>query len=144
MTQNGSNGYSAVFSDRILISRGNSMFYAHSENNAGKCETVLEHLNAVSKLCKEFTYEWGEYINANNFRKRVESQSIGATRMRIGLPVLKNLMIPYPPLPEQTAIAQVLSDMNEEIEKLNAKLNKYKNIKQGMMQELLTGKRRFV
>lgn len=34
------------------------MFYAHSENKIGKCESVLEHLYAVSKLCKEFTKEW--------------------------------------------------------------------------------------
>ncbi|OOM81900.1 putative type-1 restriction enzyme specificity protein [Clostridium puniceum] len=49
-----------------------------------------------------------------------------------------------PSLDEQTAIAQILSDMDTEIEKLNAKLNKYKDIKQGMMQELLTGKRRLI
>ncbi len=34
------------------------MFYAHSENKVGKWETVLEHLNAVAKLCREFTGEW--------------------------------------------------------------------------------------
>ncbi|WP_252231698.1 restriction endonuclease subunit S [Clostridium sp. ZBS15] len=45
---------------------------------------------------------------------------------------------------EQTAIAKILSDMDTEIEKLNKKLNKYKEIKQGMMQELLTGKRRLI
>ena len=43
---------------------------------------------------------------------------------------------------EQTAIAQVLSDMDAEIEALEHKLSKYKMIKQGMMQELLTGKKR--
>ena len=47
-------------------------------------------------------------------------------------------------LEEQNAIAKILCDMDEEIEKLNTKLNKYKAIKQGMMQELLTGKRRLV
>ena len=41
---------------------------------------------------------------------------------------------------EQTAIASILSDMDEEIETLTAKLNKYKQIKQGMMSELLTGR----
>lgn len=35
------------------------MFYAHSENKVGKCESVIEHLNAVSRLCKEFASEWG-------------------------------------------------------------------------------------
>lgn len=45
---------------------------------------------------------------------------------------------------EQSAIAQVLSDMDAEIEKLESQLTKYKNIKQGMMQKLLTGKIRLL
>ena len=45
---------------------------------------------------------------------------------------------------EQRAIAQVLSDMDSEIEQLEKKLTKYKQIKQGMMQELLTGRIRLV
>jgi type I restriction enzyme S subunit len=44
-----------------------------------------------------------------------------------------------PTLAEQTAIAAVLADMDAEIESLSTKLNKAKLIKQGMMQELLTG-----
>jgi len=49
-----------------------------------------------------------------------------------------------PELAEQTAIARVLSDMDAEIEQLERKLAKYKMIKQGMMQELLTGKKRLI
>lgn len=45
---------------------------------------------------------------------------------------------------EQQAIAQVLSDMDSEIEQLEKKLAKYQQIKQGMMQELLTGRIRLV
>ena len=45
---------------------------------------------------------------------------------------------------EQTHIAQILSDMDAEIEALENKLNKYKMIKQGMMQNLLTGKIRLI
>lgn len=45
---------------------------------------------------------------------------------------------------EQTAIATVLSDMDTEIEKLESQLAKYRNIKQGMMQTLLTGKIRLI
>ena len=45
---------------------------------------------------------------------------------------------------EQTAIAQILSDMDVEIEQLEQKLDKYKMLKQGMMQELLTRKTRLV
>ena len=45
---------------------------------------------------------------------------------------------------EQTRIAQILSDMDAEIEALEKKLEKYKMLKQGMMQNLLTGKIRLV
>jgi type I restriction enzyme S subunit len=47
-------------------------------------------------------------------------------------------------LAEQTAIANILSDMDTEIESLESKLAKAHEIKQGMMQELLTGRIRLV
>jgi len=52
----------------------------------------------------------------------------------------QNIEIKIPKSEEQTAIATVLFDMNNEIEKLENKLNKYRQIKIGMMQQLLTGK----
>jgi type I restriction enzyme S subunit len=59
--------------------------------------------------------------------------------------VMKSIQITLPPtLKEQTAIAQILSDMDNEIAALEAKRDKYKQVKSGMMQELLTGKIRLV
>jgi type I restriction enzyme S subunit len=58
--------------------------------------------------------------------------------------IIKSIRIPIPPLPEQKAIAQILSDMDAEIAALEQKRDKYKAIKQGMMQELLTGKTRLI
>ncbi len=49
-----------------------------------------------------------------------------------------------PLLDEQTAIADILSEMDIDIDVLEKKINKYKNIKQGMMQELLTGRIRLL
>ena len=49
-----------------------------------------------------------------------------------------NILIPT--IEEQTAIASILSDMDTEIDTLTAKLNKLRNIKQGMMSGLLTGR----
>jgi type I restriction enzyme S subunit len=53
---------------------------------------------------------------------------------------VSKLRFPIPPVPEQSAIATILSDMDSEIEVLEQKLTKYKLIKIGMMQQLLTGK----
>ncbi len=56
----------------------------------------------------------------------------------------QNIEIDTPKPDEQKAIANVLSDMDTEIEKLESQLTKYQNIKQGMMQTLLTGKIRLL
>jgi type I restriction enzyme S subunit len=50
------------------------------------------------------------------------------------------LEVVIPPAEEQTAIATVLSDMDAEITTLEARRDKSRAIKQGMMQELLTGR----
>ena len=57
---------------------------------------------------------------------------------------LKDIEIPIPHPEEQTAIANILSDMDEEITALEAKLSKARQLKQGMMQELLTGRIRLL
>lgn len=56
-----------------------------------------------------------------------------------------SIHIPLPPsIKEQTAIATILSDMDSELESLEKKRDKYLMIKQGMMQQLLTGKIRLI
>ena len=49
-----------------------------------------------------------------------------------------------PSLPEQTAIAEVLSDMDAELAALTQRRDKTRALKQAMMQELLTGRTRLV
>lgn len=58
--------------------------------------------------------------------------------------VIEKLQVIIPEKPEQTAIATFLSDMDAEIDALAAQLDKAKYIKQGMMQELLTGRIRLL
>jgi type I restriction enzyme S subunit len=55
---------------------------------------------------------------------------------------LRTLRITLPPIDEQSAIANILKEIDTEIEVLQYKLTKYRMIKQGMMQVLLTGKKR--
>ncbi|MBD2096817.1 restriction endonuclease subunit S [Trichocoleus sp. FACHB-591] len=57
---------------------------------------------------------------------------------------VKAFTLPLPVIEEQQAIATVLSDMDAEIAALEARLAKTQSIKQGMMQELLTGKIRLI
>lgn len=83
-------------------------------------------------------------INAPEFRKKAENVGTGSTRKRIGLSELRRLEVRCPGLEEQTAIAAVLADMDAEIAAIEEKLAKARRVKQGMMQELLTGRIRLV
>ena len=58
--------------------------------------------------------------------------------------VLSGLALSLPARPEQTAIATILSDMDAELAALEARRDKTRALKQGMMQELLTGRIRLV
>ncbi len=63
---------------------------------------------------------------------------------RLTLNKIKKLRFPAPFLDEQTAIATVLTDMDAELAALKARRDKTRALKQGMMQELLTGRSRLV
>ena len=58
--------------------------------------------------------------------------------------VIENIDVIIPELREQVAIASILCDIDNEIESLEQKLEKTRQVKQGMMQQLLTGKIRLV
>lgn len=57
---------------------------------------------------------------------------------------LRDLIIPVPSSKEQQALVEVFDDMSEDIAALETRLEKARQIKQGMMQELLTGRVRLV
>ncbi len=65
--------------------------------------------------------------------------SYGTHMPRADWTVVKNVRIPLPPLPEQRAIAAVLSDIDAEIAALEERLKKTRAVKHSMMHQLLTG-----
>ncbi len=76
-------------------------------------------------------------------QRRLATAAVGTTRMELSISILKHVRIPLPPtLAEQEAIAEVLSDADALIESLEQLLGKKRLLKQGAMQELLTGKKR--
>ncbi len=83
------------------------------------------------------------FYNLDNRYEELRSLSTGdGGRGGLNLSIIRSLKIPYPDLEEQTAIATILSDMDNEIQTLDQRLAKTRQIKQGMMQELLTGRTR--
>ena len=99
----------------------------------------LKALFVSDDVSKEYIYHLFGMVG-----KIIESLGNGSTVKGIRIEQLKNLSIVLPKKNEQQAIAQVLSDMDSEIEQLEKKMAKYQQIKQGMMQELLTGRIRVV
>ena len=81
------------------------------------------------------------YYFLSTVAEEMESRASGSTFLEISSSKLKEIPIVVPQtVTEQQAIASVLLDMDAEIAALEAKRAKYESIKQGMMQELLTGK----
>lgn len=64
------------------------------------------------------------------------------SQMNLNTALINNTKIKLPPLPEQTAIAEVLSDMDAELAALARRRDQTRALKQGMMYELLTGRTR--
>ncbi|AYV15371.1 restriction endonuclease subunit S [Shewanella algae] len=68
----------------------------------------------------------------------IESLGTGSTVKGIKLDDIRTLPIDLPSLPEQQKIAKILTSVDEVIEKTQAQIDKLKDLKTGMMQELLT------
>jgi type I restriction enzyme S subunit len=77
-------------------------------------------------------------------RKNLNTLVFGSGQPLITGTQIKAIVLALPTKQEQTAIAVVFTDMDEEIQALEQRLSKTRQIKQGMMQELLTGRTRLL
>jgi type I restriction enzyme S subunit len=84
----------------------------------------------------------GHVINTKWFKKALESKTVGATRKSINTNILRSLPLIVPPLPEQQKIAEILSTVDKKIELEMKRKGQFEQIKQGLMNDLLTGKKR--
>ncbi len=74
--------------------------------------------------------------------KKLESISGGSTFQAIRKDDLKRFPLPLPPLPEQQKIAEILSTIDKGLEMLEKRKDKLERVKKGLMEDLLTGRRR--
>ena len=88
----------------------------------------------------------GHYLYYWLVSKKDEVRAMGqhGTQANLNADMVKDFRVPLPTIDEQRAIANVLSDMDAEIEALERRRDKTRLLKQGMMQELLTGRVRLV
>lgn len=137
--------------------KGDLFFNGSSETpeEVGMCAVLLAEVKNVflNSFCFGFRLYHGAkadgvflayFFRSNEGRELLYSLAQGATRYNLSKRSLLKLEFQIPRLDEQRAIATVLSDMDADIEALERKLSKYRMVKQGMMQELLTGKKRLI
>ena len=137
--------------------KGDLFFNGSSETpeEVGMCSILTQDVQYVyvNSFCFGFRFRDGApvdglyialFFRSQEGRKLLKSLAQGATRYNLSKSALLNVAFPCPPQPEQTAIASILSDMDAEIAALESKLSKARLLKQGMMQELLTGRIRLL
>ena len=83
-------------------------------------------------------------INSHRINSELRRKVIGSAQLGLGRRSVEEQEVIVPQPAEQTAIADLLSDMDAELAALEARRDKTRDLKQAMMQELLTGKTRLV
>ncbi len=139
------NQYKVVYPNDILFNPMNLRFGAIAKSelkfpvlvsayyNAITKSTELTNINYFERLFKTQTY--------NNFYERIAIGSLNEKK-RVHLSNFFKLQVPLPSIEEQTAISEVLQVADNEIQILKTKSEKLKEQKKGLMQQLLTGKKR--
>lgn len=84
------------------------------------------------------------HLFADCINRQIDALLTGSNYPAINNKDVRALQFPIPDHDEQTAIAQVLGDMDAELAVLETRREKTRQLKQGMMQELLTGRTRLV
>jgi len=104
------------------------------------------HALVISRLDERVSepFFYCQYFNSERGRVAFKEIETGSTMKHLNVGDMKRLFLPAPRVEEQTAIAEVLSDMDAEFAALDQRLAKTRALKQGMMQELLTGRIRLV
>jgi len=140
-----------------LLEDGDVVFVDASEDDEGTSKHVVvvnpDNTPFISGLhtivAKSRTAELDHHYRRYCFQTRaIKAQfrffAVGTKVSGISKTNIANIIMPVPTLAEQGAIAAILSDMDGEIGALEGKLAKVRQVKQGMMQELLTGRTRLI
>jgi len=124
-----------------------ALYGLEAEGTRGNCG-ILKIDAAINQACMTF-FEIGDIESKYLFyfyllygNKIALKFAQGTKQQNLYKETLKNIVIHYPERTEQRKIIQILANINYTIGKLDELIKKKKNIKQGAMQELLTGKKR--
>lgn len=141
---------------RCNVRKGDVFFTPSSEtrddiaNSAVAMEDIADAAYSYHIVRLRLSDPWDLRFRTYAFKTRAflrQAETVcdgGGTRYVISLSKFRNLVVSVPPVAEQAAIAEILWDMDAELFALEARRDKTRALKQGMMQELLTGRTRLV
>lgn len=99
----------------------------------------------VAKFKNPDLVEWAMlYLLSPNGQKMIFENEKAGAQHNLTVEDVRNFSIPIPEKDERIAITSMMADIEKDICQLEEKLDKYKNLKAGMMNDLLTGKIRLV
>jgi type I restriction enzyme S subunit len=137
--------------------KGDLFFNGSSETpeEVAMCSVLLDEVRDVylNSFCFGFRFHDGAeadglflayYLRSKEGRELMKSLAQGSTRYNLSKVALLKSPLRLPKLPEQTAIASVLTEMDGELAVLEQRREKTRALKQAMMQELLTGRTRLL
>ena len=140
-----------------LLDDGDVVFVDASEDDAGTSKHVVVvnkskkpfisglHTIVAKSKTDELAHEFRRYcFQTPAIRQQFLFYSVGTKVSGISKSNIPKLTLSFPSLPEQTAIAEVLTEMDGELAVLEQRREKTRALKQAMMQELLTGRTRLV
>jgi len=140
-----------------LLADGDVVFVDASEDDEGTSRHVVIvnkdktafisglHTIVAKSKTNELDHQYRRYcFQTTAIKRQFYYYAVGTKVSGISKTNIAKLTLPFPSLPEQTAIAGVLSDMDAEVAALEQRRDKTRALKQGMMQELLTGRTRLI
>ena len=142
-----------VAATACLLKNGDLLFAGSGETKEeiGKCVAFVDDFEAyaggdivIFRPQGIDSLFLGYSLNTPSISRQKASRGQGDAVVHIGASALASITLTLPPLPEQTAIATVLSDMDAALAALEQWRDKTRALKQGMTQELLTGRTRLV
>ncbi|MDH5887688.1 restriction endonuclease subunit S [Vibrio splendidus] len=127
-----------IYPNDLLLSKmgdpvARALLVPNTESRYVMCSDGIRIVPDDSKFNRYFLMN---YINSPFFRNKAISVSTGSTRQRIGLTDLRQLKIIAPNIGEQTKIANFLLAIDQKIDLANSELNKAKEWKKGLLQQM--------
>ena len=149
--------YSGISNDVATTAKrlnpGDLLFAASGETKEeiGKCVAFIDNKEAYAggdiiilspNISLHDSRYWGYYLNSSQVVKQKAARGQGDAVVHIVPKELASVIVAYPPKQEQSRIAEALSDIDKLIASFSKMIEKKQLMKQGTMQQLLTGKKR--